>query len=41
MGGEAKSVAGTVDRYLSVIWDFTGAPGSMATATFIVGFARA
>jgi hypothetical protein len=40
VGGEAKSVAGTVDRYLSVIWDFTGTPGASATATFIVGFAR-
>lgn len=37
---ERKTVAGTVDRYLAVEWDFTGTPGAGATATFLVAFYR-
>jgi hypothetical protein len=40
IGGETITVAGTVERYLAVAWDFTGTPGGSATATFVAGFAR-
>ena len=37
---ERKAVAGTVNRYLAVAWDFTGTPGAGASVTFTVGVAR-
>lgn len=37
---ERKAVAGTVNRYLAVAWDFTGSPGAGASVTFTVGVAR-
>lgn len=39
VGSEVKAVSGTVERYLSVAWDFTGSPGT-PSATFTVAFAR-
>lgn len=36
---ERKTVAGTVNRYLDVIWAYTGA-GTSPTGTWCVGFAR-
>jgi len=37
---ERVVVAGTVNRYLAVAWDFTGTPGAGASITFTVGVAR-
>jgi len=39
-GGERKTCAGTVNRYISCAWAWTGA-GSGQSVTFALGFARA
>lgn len=38
--GQIKTVAGTVDRYLALWWDFTGTPGGSATAKILACFKR-
>jgi hypothetical protein len=38
--GQIKTVAGTVDRYLTAWWDYTGTPGGSATAKILVAFKR-
>lgn len=39
ISGQRVAVSGSVDRYLTAEWDFTGTAGS-ETATIFVGFAR-